>query len=220
MAVINALIPQQNFELVLERIGEILTNELSNQYTLFPVETAVLEGLLVWKNRYVPFDKSEMPAVNVSLGSGQYSGQTVKSDDGLYQYNIDVFTNAKGTDDKAGDQHSIDKLHRIMGICRAILRNPKFKTLGYETPPGFIMGIPHVDSIQFATPDHEDTARNVMGRLVFSVRMPENTELIEPELLYGYDTIVKLYDTDKGYLWGPFIVGTRIFGRQFDLTFN
>ncbi len=201
MAVINAQIPQQNFELVLERIGEILANELANQFTLFPVPMAVLEGLVVWKNRYVPFDKSEMPAVNVSLGSGQYDGQTVKSDDGTYLYNIDVFTYAKGTDAKAGDQHSIDRLHRIMGICRAILRNPKFKTLGYETPPGFVMGIPHVNSIQFATPDPDDTARNVMGRLVFSVKLPETTELIEPELLYGYQTVVKLSETDKGYMW-------------------
>lgn len=199
MAIINTQIPQQNFELVLERIGEILANELANQFVLYPEPMALLENLVVWRNRYVPYDKSEMPSVNVSLGSGQYGGQTVKSDDGTYLYNIDVFTNAKGDDDKAGDQHAIDKLHRIMGICRAILRNPKFKTLGYE--PGLIMGVPHVDSIQFATPDPDDTARNVMGRLIFTVKMPETTELIEANLIYGYDTVVKLTETEKGFKW-------------------
>lgn len=201
MAVINTQIPQQNFELVQERIGEILANEILNQFTLFPTPMALLEGLVVWNNRYVPFDKSELPAINISLGSGQYGGQTVKSDDGTYQYNIDVFTNAKGTEDENGDQLAVAKLHRILGIVRAILRNPKFKTLGYETPPGFIMGIPRVESIQFPTQDPEDTARNVMGRLVFSVKMPETTELIDPDLIYGYETIVKLAETDKGYRW-------------------
>lgn len=205
MAQINQEIGPQAFEIVLIRIGEILANELANQFQLF--ETPELENLEVWVNRYVPFDKSEMPAVNISVDNGQYSGQTAKgTDDGLYTYNIDVFTNAKGRaddyqGDEGGDQLAIAKRNKIMGIIRAILRNPAFNTLGYDAPPGFVMGIPHVNSILFAEPNTEDTARNVMGRVVFEVKLPETTSLLEPDLLYGYETVVKLEFTEKGYKW-------------------
>jgi uncharacterized protein YcnI len=40
-----------------------------------------------------------------------------------------------------------------------------------------------------------------MGRLIFSVEVPEGMELAVPMLLAGYDTRIKMGDTDRGYYY-------------------
>lgn len=193
MALINTIIPQQSFEVVRDRIGEIIGVELANQallsfnYDLDPD---------VWVNRFVPFDKEEIPAVNITINGIGFEDHHVKQSDGTVQYNIDVYTQAKTNKDDAGDQLAMAKLHRLMGVVRAILKNPKFKTLAFA--PGFIMSST-INNMAFAEPNSDDGTSTVMGRLVMSVKMPETTELINPNNIDGWDSQIKLELTDQGY---------------------
>lgn len=196
MSVIVGVIPPRAFELVRDRICEILADEISNQANL--ASDADLEEVIVWKERFIPFNQSEMPAVNVSFASGVLSGQTQKNTDGTYTYFIDVFTKALGDDDERGDTKATLKLHKIIGVCQGILENSRYRTLGF-TPP--FISHRHCENISISDPGRQDTANSIMGRISLIVKVPESMELVTPTLIGGNNTTVKLYSTDLGYFY-------------------
>ena len=200
MAVIPGEIGRQSYELVGDRIAEILADELPEQFTLSTAATNIKSVLMaeVYTERVVPFDKEEVPCVNVQLASGDYAGQTVKQADGTYTYFIDCYASAKNTDNDMGDQFAIVKLKKLMGVIRAIIQDARYLTLGYDR--GFVMSR-QITSIAIGNTPQQDAAHIVMGRLTLVVKVPETVDLIEPVLIAGYTTTVKLYDTEKGYLW-------------------
>jgi hypothetical protein len=198
MSLINGIIPPQNFELVRDRIAEILTTEVANQFILTSNPDFDLD---IWIERSIPFDKEELPTINGNLATGSFSGHTQKTTDGTYTYFIDCFTKAVSTDDDKGDQLASIKLQRLLGICRAILEDPKYKTLGFSPPSIFNR---HCESLSIAEPGKQDAASSVMGRLSFIVKVPETVELITPILLGRNDTRVKLFETDRGYFYSVY----------------
>src|SRR6185437_13563890 len=197
MAILNGIIPAQNFEIIRDRIGEILADEFANQFTLSGNPDI---NPTIFIERFVAFDKTEYPAINVSLLKGEYDNKDARQADGTYVYIIDCYTSAKDTAGEQGDTQSIITLHKILGMCRAILENPGYRTLGY-TPPFncsvYISSIAILDAQN--TPDATHSAQ---GRIEFVVRIPEYTALITPPLISAYRTVVKLYNTEKGYQWG------------------
>ena len=68
---INTLIGQQKFELIRDRIAEILSTEIANQATIEGHDLWT-ENIFVWLERTAPFDKSELPCINVSMSSGEF----------------------------------------------------------------------------------------------------------------------------------------------------
>lgn len=198
MSILNGIIPQQNFELVRDRIAAILADEFANQFTLTSNPDFDFD---VWVERIIPFDKEELPAINVSLATGVYANQTVKQTEGTYTYFIDCFTKAKTTEDDDGDVVATTKLHRIMGMCRAILENPGYKTLGFTAP---YLSNRRIERIDIADPGKQDAINIRMGRLAFSVRVIETTELIEASLLASSFTTVQLHSTEKGYFYAAY----------------
>lgn len=192
---ITQAIPQQAFELVRDRIGEILTSELTAQTDFTYGE---IPDLTVYSERFIPFDNTELPAVNISLARGLLDGQTAVQSDGTYRYNVDVHTLSPSSDASPGDSQAMYKLHRLMGVIRAILEDPIYKTLGFVPP--FIMNR-HVEEMAIADPEPQDAASAVMGRLIFVVHIPETVNLIVPNLISGYETHVKLSLTEKGYIF-------------------
>lgn len=209
MSQINVIIPQQSFELVRDRLGEILTSEIATQ--LYLTGSSIFPNK-VWKERFIPFDFTELPAICVSAVSGTYDNQDVAQVDGTYLYNIDCYIKSKHTETEDADTEAMVKLHRLISVCRAIIMNPKFKTLGFEPP--FVMNR-NITSMAVADPGKQDATNSVMGRLVVSVRVVEDTELITPRLLYGFDTTVRLYSGNNGYLWSR-----NHPGDGFDYVFN
>ena len=198
-SVISTEIGPQSFEIVRDRIGRILAEELENQYKL------TLNPLLKvsnWIERFLPFDNTELPSVNVMLAEGTYDGQTAIQTDGTYRYYIDVFVNAKTKPGDAGDQKAMRGLHKIIGICRAIIQDARYKTLGFPTPSGFIMNR-HFESIQIKEPKQKDNdlMSTAMGRLILSVKVPEVTSYIQPVSGQFMATTVKLESTERGYRW-------------------
>jgi len=195
MALIKGIIPPQFFEVIRDRIAEILVDELDGQ-VLLTYDTD-LEAK-VYVERFVPFDNTEMPAINVSFSSGDYNNQTAIDADGFYSYFIDIFTRANTTDDDPGDKLAMFKLQKLLGVCRAIIQNPIYKTLGFNPP--FIMSR-QISSIAIATPKEGETLSVVMGRLILKIEAPEDVQLLTAKLIKGFDTQVKLVLTDKGFIY-------------------
>lgn len=199
MAVITNRINPQGDEIIRDRIGEILKDELDNQYLQYNSDAAV-EG--VWIERVVPFDITELNAVNVTTPKGDYENWHQGSMDGVYMFNIDVHTMAPSTDTDGGDMRSHFALKRLLGICRYILSDPKYKTLGFA--PGFIEWVRIMGyDIKANYRDRDGlwaTALNsAMGRLSISVKANETNTLIVPPLLEEHITQLRLALTNKGY---------------------
>lgn len=195
MALIDGIIPTQNFELVRSRIAEILAEEIRNQYVLTGNEDL---NLTIWLERFVPLGAQELPAIIVSLSNGTLDGHTQIHTDGTYSFNVDVYYKAKTTDDADGDNLATVKLHKTLGICRAILENPKYKTLAF-TPP-FIMNR-HCEGIAIANSSQQGMDGVAMGRLVLSVKVGETVELIDADLIGALYTSVKLSTSEQGYYY-------------------
>lgn len=200
MPQINSIIASQAFELLRDRIFEILVDEIENQFQLTGDYDLDID---VYKESSGPFDISQLPVVNVQFASGDWENRNVNSDDGTYQFNIDVHTAAKNTSAGAGDTSAAIKLQQILGVCRAILRNPKYKTLGFAVAPS---GTPFIlrtfcANVNIAATGAQDANNTAMGRIVFTVQANEVVAFVEPDLLDGYETTVKIDETGKGYIW-------------------
>lgn len=193
---IATVIGRQNYELVLDRIGEILTEELNGQ----DYNNSDL-NVTVFKERDIPYNTGEgggKPMVNVMFERVDYDYQTAIQSDGLCRYVIECTRQGKGNPSEGGDTVAMTKIQRLAGVIRAILMNPKYKTLGYE--PGFIKNR-HIQSIEFGKPIRQDSAHTVMARLVLAVSFREVTELGVPALMVGYWTGVRIEETERGYLF-------------------
>lgn len=199
MSKIQAVIPPQKFEVVRDRIAEILADEILNQY--FMSYDPELLKLKVWLERSKPFDAEDVPAINVCLAKGEWGNKDVKNSDGTYNYNIDCYAKgktAKIDGGQRGDSLATYKVQRFLGICRAILENPIYNTLGFDKPFNCRVS---VDSMILARPNDDDLENLTMGRLIFTVKAPEGVWLKTPNLIAGFDTRVKLGLTDKGYVF-------------------
>lgn len=188
-------IPRQNFEIIHDRIGEILVGELDFQAANYNTD---LENLVIYKERDIPFHPSEMPSVNVTLFRGEFEMQTLIQHNGRYQYAIEGYFQGKGSDDVAGDTVGMIKLQRLMGTIRAIIMNPKYRTLGFDNP---LIINRHLESIEFGKPVRQDSSHTVMARMVLVVSVPETTEYVDAINAAGFNTDVKLNLTEKGYIW-------------------
>ncbi len=218
MSIIDSIIPPQSFEVIRDRIGRIVAEELDNQFQISYNPDFKVKN---WIERFLQFDKTELPSVNVMFSEGSYGGQTTIQSDGTYKFYIDCYVNAKSNKDNGpGDIRAMGKLHRLLGMCRAIIDDPRNKTLQFGVRPGFIMNR-HVESIQIENPRQKehDADSSVMGRLTVVVKAPEITSYALPKNLASFFTTIKLADTDRGYLWID-NNSTRYFDSSFDGSFE
>lgn len=198
MALIDGTIDRQAYEVVRERIGLILATELENQVTGFGNYDADAE---VWLERIIPFGDAELPCVNVQLAQGVFDGHTIKQTDGTYTFNIDVHECAKTTGKEKvqqADYLALTKLQRKLGLCRAILEDTRYKLLNF-TPP-FVMHS-RMKILNIANADAQDATMSVWGRLQLEVKVPEVVNLLNLTDLAHFDTSVKLYETEVGYVF-------------------
>lgn len=198
MSNLLAVIPPQMFEQVRDRIAEILSAELINQYDL---SSNPIFNIPVHIERTTPFDESELPAIIVGLDNGTYDNEDVRQADGLYTYYIDIHSLSPTNEDNGGDVRSMLNVQKLLGACRAILMNPHYTSLAFGNNTicdSRVKGIMIPDTRATA-----DVNSITAGRLTMQVKVPETVELMDFVPLGSISTHVKLYDTDKGYFWGP-----------------
>ena len=198
MITITEVIPAQGFEIVQNRIGEILATEISNQIEIQNLNDEV--GIFV--ERIEPFDKSEDVMISIAFREGGYEGQTLKDSQGYYTYFIDVFVTGKGVGNESPSTNSRRKLFKYVGMVRYILMSGKLPTLGL--PLGIIGGKSIVkmtldtDYSNFGNHSNYDGSFIRFCRIIFQVRVQENQLLFDGIPLLGNNTSVTYESTNKG----------------------
>lgn len=188
-------IESQRFELIRDAIGRVLCAEITDQVKLQPIG---FENIHVCLERTVPFDKTELPAINICYVESRLTDENTAFESTYdNKFFIEVYANAKSEMNAKGDKLSAVLVTKIMGMVRAILRNERYYYLDFEEK--FIQSR-KVENIARTQPriqnDNENTASGVVEVHYFA---SETTEL-ETGTLAGYlDTTVKLVDTEKGY---------------------
>lgn len=198
MSKITQEITAQGFEVIRDRIGFILADEIAAQVAL-PATNPTEIDAKVFVERIHPVDKSETPLINVSYARSNYIKNTAIDSDGKNTYHIDVYSKAKAKEGEDPDKRAMLRMERLLGIVRAILESPFYLTLDFANP--FIMNT-EVTDIAIQDPrDNQDSANVMMGRVVFTVTAAENTEQQLPRAAEGYDTVVKIAETEKGFVY-------------------
>lgn len=193
MALISTEIPVQGFEVARDAIGAILKTELENQKALKNFS----EPLNVYVGRSTPFQQAEILMINVLLDSGSFSQIHERGNHGGINYFIDIYSSAKESQEKIGGFNSSIRRDTFLGMCRFILQDHHYKTLGL--PVGSIMGT-YVESFEnFEPVNAQDSAFVKMSRLAFNVRINEAQTVWSGIDLTSSFTDVKLEETEKGY---------------------
>ena len=195
MSVINQAIGAQAFEVIRERVGEILADELDMQFQL--TYDALMEAT-VYIERHVPFNQSELPAVNVQLARVPLDNHDQLNTDGSQIFFIDCITKANAAANVDGDSYSARLMQRLMGVCRAILEDSKYKTLGFSPP--FIMNRRVMD-MRFGDPQTKDSVSVAKGRIILQVRAAEINGIVVPNVIDSYKTSIKLHESEAGYFY-------------------
>lgn len=199
MALINYILQPRNFELIRDRIGLILADEIANQFTLTSNSDI---NATVYVERLIPFDKTEMPCINVLLDRGDFDNISVKQADGTYNFFIDVYAKSLSTQGSNGDKLSAIALQKIVGLVYSILEDTQYRTLAFAAP-----SVQHtqITNFQIAGPqNNQDAVSTTMARLIFSVKITESVKLLDADDIQGWETSVTLAETDKGYVFTKF----------------
>jgi len=203
---LNYTVAASNFETVRDKIATILKEEMDNQAIRRGTpQTPPLPNIPnpdytanFYTERFTPVGKEEGNVITVDIDSGQFDNQIPISQSFECTFNIDIFTSAKHLTTGQGYYNSAVKLHRLAGLVRHILQSPYYDRLGLTNG---IIERRSVSRIQFAkVNDEQDAAFTRMARVVFVVRMNENSNQITPVTAAGYDTIINIEETEKGYL--------------------
>lgn len=179
------IIPTQSFELIRDRITEILIDEINNQLVLTarPLEiTYTVEGSGA-------IHHNDCPLINVSLERGDFNSKHAASMEGAYVFNIDCYTEAKETNSAQAETLATLNTQKLLGVCRTVLENPVYKTLGFNSP--FISKV-LCNSIVIADPIKQDASTVIMGRLTITINALEITEKMNASIISGYETEIRV----------------------------
>lgn len=209
MSLINAVLGTASFELIRERIAEILYTELLSQYDYTGDEELSIPRIYI--ERYVDFNASELPVINVQVAKVDLDNHSQMGADGNGQYWIDIHTKKETRGIEDGVYLANKWLQKLLGVCRQIIEHSNYKTLAFAPP--FIMN-KRIVSIQFLTHKTEDTKSIATGRLVMTVRAPESNGVFVPQNIAEWETVIKLHESEQGYKW----IGQP--GEGFDITLD
>lgn len=188
-AKITNQIPVQNFELIRDKIAEILALEL-------PIQTAASSIKKVWIERFIPFNLEELPAINVTYDNTPYDRHDPKSRHGENQYYIDITTNAKHTATEKGDVLASKNAQRIAGIVSYILSSGEYRTLDFA--PGIIQSR-WVSDLRMGRLSEGDSLHTIIARITFKVRSSETVGDLTGIAGEVFTSKIQLDETDKGY---------------------
>jgi hypothetical protein len=192
MSKITSVIGPQNFEAIRDVIGVVLADELANQNILQPNPLLLAN---VYVERGITFDKTELPAINISMNNADYDTKFRTESSGEVKYYIEVETNKAHSSQKQGDEQSALDTEFLAGKIRAILEHPAYAFLNNQ---GIVMGT-KISSIQIGKMQQQDAQHTTVARLQFDVRMIESNGSQTGVSVAGIDSEFFAEDTNKGY---------------------
>lgn len=185
MTKITETIPKQNFEIIVDAIGSILTTEFAGQGVLQSSDQQakkILEGTTVWKERFIIPQPNEDFVVIPFFFGADYQNQHIGQDDADNKYFIDFYGRAKASKKKTGDELSAIRLQRLVGIARYILRHDHYFDLGFSQTK--IIRHHSIESIRRTEMDRQDEGTFIsMYRMILNVHSIEETTLRDSEVL-------------------------------------
>ena len=194
MSRIDYEIPDQRMELIGNKIALILADELNNQFELTGDDIYKCD---VWSQRLIPFDKTELPAINVVFNRAVNSDNTPETSKFEYVFNITVGVNSKTSKLMRGDVSTSKKLLKLASVIRFILMNPYYQTLGFDEKFIYTRSI---DSIDITSYDSNDGTYTFAMMLDFRVTVEEFNGSASGEIVEEVSSQLMLNETDKGYL--------------------
>lgn len=185
------------FELVRDRIAEILTAELANQVILAADPTLFQIGVVVERSN--PWDTETLPVINVWYDTGDIlTGQspTSSNQQGDHFYNIDCYAQKDTTLVAEGDTLAAKEAQRIGRVVYQIIMADLNNNLQFPLRPSIIGHriFRQLATIQPVFGDHPIEHISAM-RLRLEVRHNETPPVINGELLEGYDYVIRRKDT-------------------------
>lgn len=172
-SVINYIIPTQRFETIRDAIGVIIAQELAKQKTL---TTNVLFDAVTYVERFMPFDNTELPAVNVYFNDSKFSNQDHVSATAEMTFYVDVTTSAYDSASNRGDKQASINCHKLLGVLRAILSSGEYRFLGLSQ--GIIQQRAVTDLQMSAPQPIGDSLHVISGRLTLKIKANEiNSDL-------------------------------------------
>lgn len=199
-SLITISIPTQRFELIRDSIGLIIKEELTNQKLL---TSNKLFDANVYIERFVSFNHTELPAVNVIYDETIFSNKDNNSSTGEHQFIIDVVTASEDSSTERGDKLATLDLHKLLGVIRYILDCLEYRFLGL--PIGVVQS-KMVTKIKSLSPDNtynvtisNDSLNSISGRIFLRVRANELTGDLPTQTVTSVRTDFTLEDSGLGY---------------------
>lgn len=220
MSKITDIIGYSNFEVVRDKIAEILAIELSNQKSLNelalineelkPNPDQLLIDLYKMNISCIPnkifLEKMErlnpidFPYINVVLINVPLDESTSQEYQiGINRYQVQFYQTANNTENESGDTLSTKKLHRLQAISRAILMDKNYTQLDLDIKFG--VGSVRVEEI-ITSPIEEgsDTSGfETVGKFDVLVKITETVNDLTGVLLEISSTNFKINESEKGY---------------------
>lgn len=195
---ISTIIEPRSFELIRDRIAQILVDEIQNQGAInYDDDLSAINSVYVSRN--TAYQQSEGTVVNVAFVECDYENHSINKTVGVYQFHIEVTTSNATSGGVDGYTNAEVKLHKILGVSHAILSNAAYVKLAFTSA-----FIEHrsVSKMQIGqSRDNQDMTSTVFGRFILTVRAVETTDLPTATLIAGYDTTARVGQTDKGWVW-------------------
>jgi len=196
-SIITEQIPDQPFQIIQNRIGEILLEEITAQHALQNLDSS----FEFFVERINPYDKAEDVVITLAYREAENQEYTQHNSQGHHVYFIDIFTGGIENGALSQSEDVRLKLFKYVGIVKYILNSGKYPTLGF--PRGLIAN-KHVKKVTFDTDysnwgnhSNYDASGIRFCRIIFMVMANESTELWTGIPLQGNDSIVYT-GTDKG----------------------
>lgn len=201
---ITQRIPSQRFEIIKDRIAEIILCELESQKALNVQDKetlAILNNTKLFSERMRKLSSSQSYAIVLINASMDFSNQHQTYSKNAVTYFLDFYGGDTSSQNIAGDTRSADRTQRLIGIVRSILESPHWARLGFD--PSISEQIIASRKIQtvrrMEEVDTRDSMDSVMYRMLFMVETSETTETLSGVDLKNAITNVKISDTELGY---------------------
>ncbi len=194
MGLIEETIPSQGFEIVRDRISEILNSELQDQIP----RKNITYSISVDTERNNAVDTVEDVLVNILFNNSDFSQFTEIDRQGNTEYYIDVYATGVSTNLEQGSLVSAKKVQEVIGMISYILSHEVYKILGFD--PGSIGGT-YVTNIRMSdTQNNGDTKYLTHCRITFDVRI-QNNQMFRNGVALGLSkTTIKHNESEKGVL--------------------
>lgn len=190
---LSNLIQTQNFELIRDAIGRVLTAEFANQVNL-----GLTINPLIFKERGDNFDVSECDCINIVYAESQLDFEhTSVSDDYDNKFIIEIYCSGATTSEKSGTQIAAERVAKIGGIVRAILKSQDYAYLDFEDK--FIQHVKVQSIVRTQPREGMDSENIVTGIVEVHYTAEETVELRDGETAGTLETSVKIINTEKGY---------------------